>query len=92
MEKPEVLSLDNHRENDLNLSLAQKCLKAIEKDKNSYTLEVDEVKVQESLLKRELSRNYSKQLSRQLSKRYPGIPITQALRNENEMLRQELQR
>lgn len=70
----------------------QKAMKAIEKDRKPYTLEVDEVKVQESLLKRELSRSDSSRLSRQLSKRYPGVPITQALRNENEMLRQELQR
>ena len=70
----------------------QKHLRAIEKDRKPYTLEVDEVKVQESILKRDLSKSESSRLSRQLSKRYPGLPITQALRNENEMLRQELQR
>jgi hypothetical protein len=70
----------------------QKYLKAIDKDRKPYTLEVDEVKVNESLMKRELSRSDSSRLSRQLSKRYPGMPITQALRNENEMLRRELQR
>jgi len=70
----------------------RKAMKAIEKDRKPYTLEVDEVKVQESLLKRDLSRSDSSRLSRELSKRYPGLPITQALRNENEMLRQELQR
>ena len=71
--------------------LVQKHLKAIEKDRKPYTLEADEVKVQESLLKRDLSRSDSSRLSRQLSKRYPGVPLTQALRSENEMLRQELQ-
>jgi hypothetical protein len=70
----------------------RKYLKAIDKDRKPYTLEVDEVKVNESLMKRELSRSDSSRLSRQLSKRYPGMPITQALRNENEMLRRELQR
>lgn len=70
----------------------QKHLKAIEKDRKPYTLEVDEVKVQESLLKRDRSKSDSNRLSRQLSKRYPGVPLTEALRNENEMLRQELQR
>lgn len=69
----------------------RKYLKAIDKDRKPYTLEVDEVKVTESLMKRELSRSDSSRLSRQLSKRYPGMPITQALRNENEMLRRELQ-
>jgi len=74
------------------LNWLQKHLKAIEKDRKPYTLEEDEVKVQESLLqKRELSRSDSSRLSRQLSKRYPGVPLTQALRSENEMLRQELQ-
>jgi len=70
---------------------SRKHLKAIEKDRKPYTLEEDEVKVQESLQKRELSRSDSSRLSRQLSKRYPGVPLTQALRSENEMLRQELQ-
>jgi hypothetical protein len=69
----------------------QKHLKAIAKDRKPYTLEVEEVKVQESLLKRDLSRSDSSRLSRELSKRYPGVSITQALRSENEMLRQELQ-
>lgn len=72
--------------------VSQKHLRAIEKDRKPYTLEVDEVKVQESILKRDLSKSESSRLSRQLSKRYPGLPITQALRNENEMLRQELER
>jgi hypothetical protein len=71
--------------------LLQKHLKAIEKDRKPYTLEDDELKVQESLMKCELSRKDSCRLSRQLSKRYPGLPITEALRTENEMLRNELQ-
>jgi hypothetical protein len=37
--------------------LLQKYLKAIDKDRKPYTLEVDEVKVNESLMKRELSRS-----------------------------------
>ncbi|CAM6027315.1 unnamed protein product [Sphagnum balticum] len=78
---------------------SRKKLKAIEKDRKPYTLENDELKVQESLLKRDLSRKNSSslsrkdssRLSRQLSKRYPGLPLTEALRTENEMLRKELQ-
>ncbi|CAK9199735.1 unnamed protein product [Sphagnum troendelagicum] len=70
---------------------SRKHLKAIEKDRKPYTLEDDELKVQESLMKCELSRKDSCRLSRQLSKRYPGLPITEALRTENEMLRNELQ-
>jgi dsDNA-binding SOS-regulon protein len=78
---------------------SRKKLKAIEKDRKPYTLENDELKVQESLLKRDLSRKNSSslsrkdssRLSRQLSKRYPGLPLTEALRTENEMLRNELQ-
>lgn len=69
----------------------RKHLKVIEKDRKPYTLEADEVKVQESLLKRDLSRKDSSRLSRQLSKRYPGLPVTEALRTENKMLRKELQ-
>jgi hypothetical protein len=69
----------------------QKHLKVIEKDRKPYTLEADEVKVQESLLKRDLSRKDSSRLSRQLSKRYPGLPVTEALQTENKMLRKELQ-
>ncbi|CAM6038906.1 unnamed protein product [Sphagnum compactum] len=65
-------------------------LRAIERDRRLYTLEEDEMKVQETLLKPERSRSDSMRVSHQLSRRYPGYSIDQALREENSKLRKEL--
>lgn len=65
-------------------------LRAIERDRRLYTLEEDEMKVQETLLKSERSRSDSMRVSHQLSRRYPGYSIDQALREENSKLRKEL--
>jgi hypothetical protein len=66
-------------------------LKAIEKDCEQYTLEEEQHKVRESLKKRQLSREDSCRLSRQLSEHHPGLPITEALQKEKEMVRNELE-
>lgn len=54
-------------------------------------MEESEVQVQETLLKPERSRRDSMRLSRQLSRRYPGLPLDIALREENTKLRKELE-
>ena len=48
------------------------------------------MKVQKTLLKPERTKRDSLRLSRQLSKRYPGVPLDLALREENTKLRKEL--
>lgn len=68
----------------------QERLRAIEKDKRLYSMEESEVKVQETLLKPERTKRDSLRLSRQLSRRYPGLPLDLALREENAKLRKEL--
>lgn len=65
-------------------------LRAISKDKRSYTMEDSEVKMQQTLLKPQHSKRDSLRLSRQLSRRYPGLPLDVALREENAKLRKEL--
>jgi hypothetical protein len=69
----------------------QERLRAIAKDKRLYTMDESEVKVQKTLLKPERSRRDSMRLSRQLSRRYPGMPLDKALREENTKLRKELE-
>ncbi|KAG0621052.1 hypothetical protein M758_4G264700 [Ceratodon purpureus] len=66
-------------------------LRAITKDKRLYTMDESEVKVQKTLLKPARSRRESMRLSRQLSRRYPGMPLDIALREENTKLRKELE-
>ncbi|XP_024390134.1 protein MID1-COMPLEMENTING ACTIVITY 1 [Physcomitrium patens] len=66
-------------------------IRAIVKDKRSYTMERSDVKVQETLLKPEHTRRDSMRLSRQLSRRYPGMPLDIALREENAKLQKELE-
>lgn len=68
----------------------QERLKDIERDHRLYTMEEDEVKVQEALLKPERTHRDSLRASRQLSRRYPGLPLDKALRSENAKLRKEL--
>jgi len=49
------------------------------------------VKVQETLWKPKRTKRDSLRLSRQLSRRYPGMPLDLALREENAKLRKELE-
>lgn len=46
--------------------------------------------MQQTLLKPQHSKRDSLRLSRQLSRRYPGLPLDVALREENAKLRKEL--
>lgn len=71
--------------------MVQERIRAIVKDKRSYTMERSDVKVQETLLKPEHTRRDSMRLSRQLSRRYPGMPLDIALREENAKLQKELE-
>jgi Cys-rich protein (TIGR01571 family) len=78
---PLISLVDNTRER----------LRAITKDKRLYTMDESEVKVQKTLLKPERTKRDSLRLSKQLSRRYPGLPLDLALREENAKLRQELE-
>lgn len=63
----------------------------IENDKCEYTLDEQDKKVHDTILKPERTRSDTITLSRELSRRYPGMPLNQALRKENAKLRNELQ-
>lgn len=67
-------------------------LQAIEKDQQDYTLEEEERRVQETLLKSECTLTDSIVLKKSLSRRYPDMAFEDALETENEKLQQELQR
>lgn len=68
----------------------QERLRAITKDKRLYAMDESEVKIQKTLLKPERTKRDSLRLSRQLSRRYPGMPLDLALREENTKLKKEL--
>ncbi|GLJ37531.1 hypothetical protein SUGI_0762630 [Cryptomeria japonica] len=67
-------------------------LQAIEKDKQEYTLEEEEKKMHETLLKSECTLSDSFVLRESLSRRYPDLAFEEALQTENEKLQEELQR
>lgn len=64
----------------------------IEKDQCEYTLEAEDMKVQEVILKRDPSKHDTVVLRKTLSRSYPSMPITEAIQKENEKLQLELQR
>uniref|UniRef100_A0A0V0IJD8 MCAfunc domain-containing protein n=1 Tax=Solanum chacoense TaxID=4108 RepID=A0A0V0IJD8_SOLCH len=64
----------------------------IEKDQCEYTLEAEDMKVQEVILKRDPSKHDTIVLKKTLSRSYPSMPITEAIQKENEKLQLELQR
>ncbi|KAJ7191024.1 hypothetical protein O6H91_13G014600 [Diphasiastrum complanatum] len=65
-------------------------LRAIERDKHEYTLDEEELKLQNTIFKPERTKSESRELERSLSLSYPGVPLDEALRKENEKLRKEL--
>ncbi|KAL3377856.1 hypothetical protein AABB24_003986 [Solanum stoloniferum] len=67
-------------------------LEYIEMDQREYTLEVEDMKVQEVIMKPEPSKDDTIILTKNLSCSYPRVPINEAIQKENEKLQLELQR
>ncbi|KAL8046905.1 hypothetical protein ABFX02_08G204350 [Erythranthe guttata] len=63
----------------------------IERDQREYTLDEEDKKVQEVILKREPSQHDTIILKKTLSCSYPNMPIKKAIQKENEKLHLELQ-
>ncbi|CAN4083468.1 unnamed protein product [Withania somnifera] len=66
-------------------------LEYIEMDQREYTLEVEDMKVQEVIMKPEPSKDDTIILTKNLSCSYPRVPINEAIQKENEKLQLELQ-
>ncbi|XP_052196445.1 cell number regulator 13 isoform X2 [Diospyros lotus] len=67
-------------------------LEDIERDQREYTLDDEDMQVQNVILNREPSRNDAAMLKKTLSCSYPNLPFNEALQKENEKLQFELQR
>ncbi|KAK6150275.1 hypothetical protein DH2020_015207 [Rehmannia glutinosa] len=66
-------------------------LEMIERDQHEYTLDDEDRKVQDVILKREPSQHDTIVLKKTLSCSYPNMPIKVAIKKENEKLQLELQ-
>ena len=64
----------------------------IEKDQREYTLDDEDRKVQDVILKPDPSINDAMVLKKTLSCSYPNMPFNEAIQKENEKLQLELQR
>ncbi|KAB2036522.1 hypothetical protein ES319_D03G007200v1 [Gossypium barbadense] len=67
-------------------------LEVIEKDQHEYTLDEEDRRVQDVIMKPETSENDTMILKKTLSCSYPNMRFNEALQKENEKLRLELQR
>ncbi|GLT39282.1 hypothetical protein SLA2020_134800 [Shorea laevis] len=67
-------------------------LEDIEKDQREYTLDDEDRKVQDVIMKPEPSKNDANILKKTLSSSYPSLGFNAALQKENEKLQLELQR
>ncbi|MFQ6623419.1 hypothetical protein Gotur_003836, partial [Gossypium turneri] len=67
-------------------------LEVIEKDQHEYTLDEEDRRVQDVIMKPEPSENDTMILKKTLSSSYPNMRFNEALQKENEKLRLELQR
>jgi len=81
-----------HRHSFLNYIYWQEKLQFIERDQREYTLDEEDQKVQQVIMKPDPCVNDSVVLKKTLSCSYPNCSIDEALRRENEKLRMELQR
>ncbi|XVF18060.1 hypothetical protein REPUB_Repub10bG0179100 [Reevesia pubescens] len=67
-------------------------LEVIDKDQHEYTLDEEDRRVQDVILKPEPSKNDAMILKKTLSCSYPNLGFNEALQKENEKLKLELQR
>lgn len=77
---------------DLNGTYWQEKLEVIEMDQREYTLDEEDQKVQQVILKPDPCETDTVVLKKTLSCSYPKYSFDEALRKENEKLRMELQR
>lgn len=77
---PLVTLVENNREH----------LRAIETDERVYTLDEEESKVHEVILKPEVTESDARILEKSLSRSYPGWKLDEVLKTENKKLRMEL--
>ncbi|XP_073038704.1 protein MID1-COMPLEMENTING ACTIVITY 1-like [Primulina eburnea] len=66
-------------------------IEMIEKDQHEYTLDDEDRKVQDVILKRDPSQHDTTVLKKSLSYSYPNVPFNEAIRKENKKLQLELQ-
>ncbi|CAK9156972.1 unnamed protein product [Ilex paraguariensis] len=66
-------------------------LEIIDRDQCEYTLDDEDRRVQDVILKPEPSKNYTAVLKKTLSCSYPNLPFNEAIQKENEKLQLELQ-
>lgn len=64
----------------------------IEKDQREYTLDEEDQKMQDAILRREPSKHETMVLKKTLSTSYPKMGFNEVLQKENEKLQLELQR
>ncbi|XP_043710723.1 protein MID1-COMPLEMENTING ACTIVITY 1-like [Telopea speciosissima] len=67
-------------------------LEDIERDQREYTLDEEDRRVQDAILRRDHSRDETMVLKKTLSCSYPNLPFDEALHKENEKLQLELER
>ncbi|KAL3525237.1 hypothetical protein ACH5RR_013609 [Cinchona calisaya] len=67
-------------------------LEMIDRDQREYTLEDEDRKVQDVIMRRDPSEKDTIVLKKTLSCSYPNLPFNEAIRKENEKLQVELQR
>lgn len=67
-------------------------MEAIERDHREYTLDDEDMKVQNVILNRDPSVKDTVVLKKTLSCSYPNLPFNEAIKKENEKLQLELQR
>ncbi|KAK6924516.1 MCAfunc domain [Dillenia turbinata] len=80
---PLITLVDNNR--------VRERLEAIERDQREYTLDDEDRRVQDLILKQDPSKNDALVLKKTLSCSYPNLPFNEALQKENEKLQLELQ-
>ncbi|KAH7441994.1 hypothetical protein KP509_03G065900 [Ceratopteris richardii] len=77
---PLITLVDNNRDR----------LHAIEKDKRVYTLDEEELRVHETVLKPDVTKEDARILQKSLSRSYPGLSLNQVLKEESSRLKIEL--
>jgi hypothetical protein len=74
------------------ISCLQERMEMIERDEREYTLDDEDTRVHNVILKRDPSDKDTVVLKKTLSCSYPNLPFNEAIKKENEKLQLELQR
>ncbi|CAL5371339.1 unnamed protein product [Camellia sinensis] len=86
------VDIDQNKRFELIPSNWQEKLEYIEMDQREYTMDDEDRKVQDVILRPDPSNNDTMVLKKTLSCSYPNLPFNEALQKENEKLQLELQR